>query len=189
PELRPLKIGPCRLEPGQRPAAQEMLPPGPVEPPHALGDVAARVEHAPAQCGKGVADAVIEDERSQAAAEEAELGHAFRPQSRYLRLEVLPQRGDEITEDRRVGGHEYRRGRLVGDDMVTHAAEPSYRPSQRGDGGAVRADEDDRGGSPRGGPELLAPEATRRDGIAVPGALAHPQVPAHISAGRSARCT
>src|SRR5215475_8886568 len=166
-----------------------MLPPGPVEAPHALGDVAARVEHAPAQRGKGVADAVIEDERSQAAAEEAELGHAFRPQSRYLRLELLPHRGDEITEDRRIGGHEYRRGRLVGDDVVARVAEPSYRPSQRGNGGAVRADEDDRGGGPRGSPELLAPEAARGDEITVPGALAHPQVPAHLSAGRSARCT
>ena len=54
--------------------------------------------------------------------EEAELGYAFRPQPRYLRRDVLPHRGDEIRENRRVAGHEDRRGRLVGHDMVTLAA-------------------------------------------------------------------
>src|SRR5690349_4206370 len=157
-----------------------MLPPGPVQPPHALGDIAARVEYAPSQFGEGIADAVVEDERSQAAAEETELGHAFRPQPRYLRLDVLPQRGDEITENRRVAGHEDGRGRLVGHDVIALAAQPPYCPSQRGNGRAVRADEHDRGASSRGGPEFLAPETARtRDRNAAD----------HVPAGRSARCT
>src|SRR5436190_1609246 len=105
-----------------------------------------------------MADGVVEDERSQAAAEEAELGHAFRPQPRYLRRDVLPHRGDKITENRRVAGHEDRRGRLVGHDVITLATQPSYCPSQRGNGRAVRADEHDRGASSRRGPEFLAPE-------------------------------
>src|SRR5437588_10016315 len=46
-EPRPLEVGPFRFEPGQRPAAQHMLPPGPVQPPHALGDVRAHDENAP----------------------------------------------------------------------------------------------------------------------------------------------
>jgi hypothetical protein len=157
-----------------------------------------RVEDAPAQFGDGIADAVVEDERSQAAAEEAELGHSFRPQPRYLRLDVLPHRGDEIRENRRVGGHEDRRGRLVGHDVATLAAEPSYRPSQRGDGGAVRAYEDDRAGSSRSGPEFLAPEADRtreRNAadhvvlLAATRSRQHPQTGGHACAGRSARCT
>jgi hypothetical protein len=46
--------------------------------PHALGDIAASVKYAPAKFGDFTAYAVVEDERSQAAAEESKLGYALR---------------------------------------------------------------------------------------------------------------
>jgi hypothetical protein len=53
--------------------------------PHALRDVAASVEYAPAKFGDFTTYAVVEDEGSQAAAEESELGYARRRQgSPYL---------------------------------------------------------------------------------------------------------
>src|SRR5438445_74276 len=119
-------------------------------------------------------------------ADGAYLGHAFRPQPRYLRLDVLPHRGDEITENGRVAGHEDRRGGLVGHDVITLAAQPSYCPSQRGNGRAVRADEHDRGAGSRGGPELLAAETARTtdrnatDHMVLLAATPQPSVPGRL---------
>src|SRR5579863_5675329 len=126
--------------------------------PHALRDVAASVEYAPAEFGDLTAYAVVEDEGSKAAAEESELGYALCRQLRYPRPDVLPYLRDQLGKDHRVGGREDGRRSLVRDNVIARPQKPSYRETHLLNGSAVRADEDHGGRSPRGSPEFLSLE-------------------------------
>ena len=123
--------------------------------PHALGNVAAGVEYAPAKFGNLAAYAVVEDERSQAAAEESEVGHAVGAQLRYPRPDVLPYLKDKFRKDQRVGGREDGCCGLVRHNVIARPEQPPYGEAHLWDRSAVRADEDDGGYSAGGSPEFL----------------------------------
>src|SRR6185437_4916004 len=117
-------------------------------------DIAAGVKYAPSQLGDFMADAVVEDEGSQAAAEESELGDARCGQLCYARLDVLADLSDQLWEDHRVGRREDSRGRLVGHNVIVRAKQPPYCEMDLLELSVVRADENYRGRRLRGNPKF-----------------------------------
>jgi hypothetical protein len=140
-EIGPLNPSPRFLESRERPSPCHMQLSQIGHVPHALCDVAAGVEYAPAKLGDLAAYAVVKDKGAQAAAEEPELGYALGCQLGYPRLDVRPQPRDQLGKDRRVGFREDGCRRLVRDNVVTVPEEPPYRETHLVNRRTVRADE------------------------------------------------
>src|SRR5512146_1201546 len=140
PEVRPLKLGPCFFKSRKRPSSRHMKLPQVRHSPHALRDVAASVEYAPAKFGD-LAYAVVEYERSQAAAEETELGYVLCRQLGYPCPDILPYLRDKLRKNQRVSGREDGCRGLVRDHAVARFHKPPYREKHLFNRSAVRADE------------------------------------------------
>jgi hypothetical protein len=111
-----------------------------------LSDVATRVKYSPAQIGDFAANAVVEDEGAQAAAEEPEVGYILGLQLRYPRPDVVADLRDQFRKDRRVAVSKDRAGRLVRQYAIALPAESADREANALNRGIERADEDYRGG-------------------------------------------
>jgi hypothetical protein len=172
-EVRPLQPGPRLLEPLQRPSPRHMGPLQRLHLPQAAGDVPAGVEHAPAELRDFPADAVVEDERAQAAAEEPEIGDARDFELRDPVLDVLAHLEDKLRQDRRVGSLEDGIVGLVRDHVITRPDQPPDREAHPLDRGAVRADVENGGGIRGSKTEFLALEQPVMHEHSAPGE-AHP---------------
>src|ERR1700722_358246 len=126
--------------------------------PYTSCDISAGVEYSPAQLRDFAADTIVEDKGAEAAAEEAELGHALSRQLRYPRPDVLSYHEDKLRKDHRVGLRKDGGCRLVCDNVIARPKKSPYREAHLMNRSAERADEDHCSGSRRRDAEFLSLE-------------------------------